>query len=221
MRRATPDSEALASSEDERPWPSSSFGSLPRRRESAVPGLGGIWAAQSRPDFAPSHRLSARASTVRSVATPSPSASDSSAANLPFSIPLQPTAKAGRSLSHSQGQRDPADVQNAPNEHAPVLPLGLLAEEVDTDPDSDSIEGERLTQTTSHPPIGALQRSYTYSTPYHEMHQSNGRNGGYDSHQDAGDRYNGNGVGGLHGKMSRSPCTKIGKGKQTIRVETL
>lgn len=202
MRKATPDSEALASSEDERPWPSSSFGSLPRRRESAVPGLGGIWAAQSRPDFVPSQRLSARASTVRSVATPSPAASDNSAAALPFSIPLQPTAKAGRSLSHSQGQRDPADLQNTLQQQAPALPLGLLAEEVDTDPDSDSGDGdgERLTQTTSHPPIGALQRMSTYPAPYHDLSFSNGRNGGYEAHDGAGDRYNNSGAGGLYGK---------------------
>ncbi|KAK6389077.1 hypothetical protein LTR65_007002 [Meristemomyces frigidus] len=52
VRRATPDSEAVGSSEDERPWPSStSFGSLPRK-EQGMPGLpGGIWSTQRKGSF--------------------------------------------------------------------------------------------------------------------------------------------------------------------------
>ena len=94
------------------------------------------------------------------------SASEGSAA-LPFQIPLHPAPKAGRSLSHSQGQREYPPVTSAHStqpDHAPALPLGLLAEEVDTE--SESELGGGLTQTTSHPPIGTLHRTATFPATY-------------------------------------------------------
>ena len=105
-------------------------------------------------------------SGLRNDATPSPSASEGSAA-LPFQIPLLPAPKAGRSLSHSQGQREYPPVSGAHStqaDHAPALPLGLLAEEVDTESESDL--GGGLTHTTSHPPIGTLHRTATYPATY-------------------------------------------------------
>jgi hypothetical protein len=105
-------------------------------------------------------------SGLRNDATPSPSASEGSAA-LPFSIPLHPAPKAGRSLSHSHGQREYPPVTSAlsaQGDHAPALPLGLLAEEVDTE--SESELGGALTQTTSHPPIGTLHRTATFPVTY-------------------------------------------------------
>ena len=180
MRRETPDSEALASSEDERPWPSApSFGTLPRK-ENGVPGLGGgIW-SQKRGSFKMEHaaqrnaareaRLAAPTqawSGLRAEGTPSPAASEGSNA-LPFAIPLQPTPKLGRSASHSQGQREvPVSLghHHNSNEHGAVLPLGLLAEEVDTETESEL--GGALTHTTSHPPIGStLHRTSTYPATY-------------------------------------------------------
>ena len=197
-RRATPDSEALASSEDERPWPTApSFGSLPRK-ENGVPGLGGgIWSTQKRGSFKmekAAQRNAAREarlgapnqprSGLRAEGTPSPAASDGSAA-LPFSIPLQPAPKAGRSMSHSQGQREvQLSSGTHPNstDHAPVLPLGLLTEEVDTE--SESEFGGGLTHTTSHPPIGTLHRTSTHPSTYDTYY---GRLNGKDFGQTAGE----------------------------------
>ena len=93
--------------------------------------------------------------------TPSPAVSDGSGA-LPFTIPLEPPPKAGRSLSHSQGQRE-FPMSSGANDH--TLPLGLLTEEVDTETDSEL--GGGITQTTSHPPFGsALHRTATYPPTY-------------------------------------------------------
>ncbi|EME46090.1 hypothetical protein DOTSEDRAFT_70175 [Dothistroma septosporum NZE10] len=192
-RRATPDSEAVASSEDERPWPSStSFGKFPMRQNS-VPGLpGGIWSTTRKGSFKMSEaaqrnavreaRLAAPVhpahAALRPGNTPSPSASEG--ASLPFSIPLQPTPKTGRSLSHSQGQRE-APQTSGPHASAAgqvaALPLGLLAEEADTE--SESELGSRLTHTTSHPPIGSLLRTATLPATY--AHAGNGRD--YDEDQ--------------------------------------
>ena len=183
----------MASSEDERPWPTApSFGSLPRK-ENSVPGLGGgIWSTHKRDSFkmekaaqrnaAREARLAAPNQTrsgLRSNTTPSPAASEGSGA-LPFSIPLQPAPKAGRSMSHSQGQREvPQVTGNHTNgsDHATVLPLGLLAEEVDTELESEL--GGGLTHTTSHPPIGSLQRTSTYPSTYDSFYPStNGKGSG-------------------------------------------
>lgn len=209
MRRATPDSEAVASSEDERPWPSApSFGTLPRK-ENGVPGIGGgIWSTQKRGSFkmekaargnaAREARLGAvnpARSGLRADSTPSPAASEGSGA-LPFAIPLQPTPKAGRSLSHSQGQREVLDApggHSGSNNHAPVLPLGLLTEEVDTETDSEL--GGGLTHTTSHPPIGTLQRTSTFPATYDSYYA-------IDHHKDARDT-----VGG--GQASSKPDRKF------------
>ena len=107
-------------------------------------------------------RLSAPRSGLRAEGTPSPSASEGSAA-LPFAIPLQPTPKAGRSLSHSQGQRELSQASGA--QAGANAPLGLLTEEVDTETDSDL--GGSLTHTTSHPHTGnGLQRTATYPLTY-------------------------------------------------------
>lgn len=188
VRRGTPDSEALASSEDERPWPAApSFGSLPRK-ENSVPGLGGgIWSQKRRSIEMEkaAQRNAAREAWLaapsqprrglRTDSTPSPAASEGSGA-LPFSIPLQPAPKAGRSMSHSQGQRElPQSVgaNSSSNDHG-ALPLGLLAEEADTE--SESELGPALTQTTSHPPIGSLQRTSTYPSTYEACYGAlNGR----------------------------------------------
>lgn len=175
LGRATPDSEAVASSEDERPWPSAPvFGMMPRK-ENGVPGLGGgIW-SQKRGSFkmekaaqrnaAREARLAVNAPShgaLRAGNTPSPSVSEGSGA-LPFTIPLQPTTKAGRSLSHSQGQRDFSAGAGAPygsngDREGGALPLGLLTEE-DADTETESELGGVLTQTASHP--YALQRTST------------------------------------------------------------
>ena len=183
MRRATPESEAVVSSEDERPWPSApSFGTLPRK-ENGVPGLGGgIW-SQKRGSFKmekAAQRNAAREARLgapnqprsgwRGESTPSPAASDGSGA-FPFTIPLQPTPKVGRSASHSQGQREvPQNSGTHPssNDHAQVLPLGLLAEEVDTETDSEL--GGALTHTASQPPIGTLQRISTLPSTYESFY---------------------------------------------------
>ncbi|KAK3684598.1 hypothetical protein LTR37_020129 [Vermiconidia calcicola] len=127
-------------------------------------------------------RLAAPSQTrsgLRTDTTPSPAASEGSGA-LPFSIPLQPAPKAGRSMSHSQGQREvPQVTGNHTNgsDHATVLPLGLLAEEVDTELESEL--GGGLTHTTSHPPIGSLQRTSTYPSTYDSFYPStNGKGSG-------------------------------------------
>ena len=154
-----------------------------------MPGLGGgIWSTQKRGSFkmekaaqrnaALGARLGApgqQRSGLRADSTPSPAASEGSGA-LPFSIPLQPAPKAGRSMSHSQGQREVLQALGAhPNSNDPTskLPLGLLTEEVDTE--SESEFGGGLTHTTSHPPIGALQRTSTYPSTYDAYY--NGING--------------------------------------------
>lgn len=190
MRRATPDSEAVASSEDERPWPmATTFGSLPRK-ENGVPGLGGgIWSSsQSRGSFKlgeQARRNAAREArmgapnnaSARPANTPSPATSSDHGANsLPFAIPLQPTPKLGRSLSHSQGQREmPASstgsTQQASTgiERPAALPLGLLNEEVedgDAESDHESDLGGMLTQTVSHPVFSNLHRTSTLPTQY-------------------------------------------------------
>ncbi|KAI7085015.1 hypothetical protein KC356_g6266 [Hortaea werneckii] len=188
IRRATPDSEALGSSEDERPWPAQpSFGNLPRR-ENSVHGLpGGIWSTQRKGSFKLSEaaqrnsvrevRLGAtnqQPSALRAADTPSPATSSEGAGSLPFAIPLQPTPKAHRSLSHSHGQRDPPQGASS---GGPALPLGLLAEE-DNDTDSEDGQGAQLTQTVSQPvpPFGALQRASTYSA-YDHLNNGESRNG--------------------------------------------
>ena len=190
MRRATPDSEAVGSSEDERPWPAApSFGNLPRK-DNSVPGLGGgIWSTQKRGSFKMEKTAQRNAtreawlgapnqprSGLRADSTPSPAASEGSGA-LPFAIPLQPTPKAGRSLSHSQGQREISTALGthpSSKDHASILPLGLLTEEVDTETESEL--GGGLTQTTSHPPIGSLHRTSTYPSTYASYYaSSNGK----------------------------------------------
>ena len=187
FRTDTPDSDAVASSEDERPWPRApSFGVLPRN-ENDVPGLGGgIWSTQKRGSFKmekAAQRNAAREARLGASnlhfggfgvdSTPSPSISDGSGA-LPFSIPLQPTPKAGRSLSHSQGQRDlglsPAGRTSA-HDSALGAPLGLLTEEDDAETDSEL--GGALTHTTSHPPMSFLQRTTTYPAAYDVYHGGN------------------------------------------------
>ncbi|WPH00426.1 Hypothetical protein R9X50_00325400 [Acrodontium crateriforme] len=188
-RRATPDSEAVASSEDERPWPSStSFGSLPRK-EGSVPGLpGGIWSTQRRGSYklsdAPPRNVARDSrlgisthaqSALRAESTPSPAASEGTG-TLPFSFPLQPTSKTVRSLSHSQGQREaPQSSGNGSNGPDHVLPLGLLTEEADADTESDF--GTTLTHTMSHPPPGSLHRTSTFPLAYEHTH---GYNNGHD-----------------------------------------
>lgn len=109
---------------------------------------------------------------IRVEGTPSPAASDKSGA-LPFSIPSQPPPKAGRSLSHSQGQRE---MILGANEHT-VLPLGLLTEEADTE--SESELGGGLSHTTSHPPIGTLQRTMTMPSTYQSYSAGINGRGGY------------------------------------------
>jgi hypothetical protein len=198
-RGGTPESEAVVSSEDERPWPSStSFGSLPHK-ENGVPGLGGgIWSSssQKRGSFKLSEtaqrnaareaRLAAPSShgALRSANTPSPSTDGPGA--LPFAIPLQPTPKTHRSLSHSHGQREAAQIAGAAGGQASggALPLDLLAEDNETDADEESEYGNHLTHTVSHPPIGALQRSATYSTAYGTSSgYMNGRGSDYSDHR--------------------------------------
>ena len=158
-----------------------------------MPGLGGgIWSTQKRGSFkmekaaqrnaAREARLGAPTqprSGLRPNSTPSPAASEGSGA-LPFSIPLQPVPKAGRSLSHSQGQREiphTSGTYPSSNDNGAALPLGLLAEEVDTE--SESELGGGLTHTTSHPPIGSLHRTSTYPTTYDAYYNpSNGKEAG-------------------------------------------
>lgn len=194
MRRATPDSEAVASSEDEKPWPSATtFGSLPRK-ENGVPGIGGgIWATQSRGSFKLSdqaRRIAAREarlgapnpthSSARSANTPSPAASSEETNTLPFTIPLQPTPKAGRSLSHSQGQRE-MPFSSAPSVQphqagGGMVPMGLLneAEEGDDDTEDEYEYGSgSLTQLSSQPPLAALQRTVTMPSQYESYGYSN------------------------------------------------
>jgi len=152
-----------------------------------VPGLpGGIWSTQKRGSFKMSeaaHRNVAREvrlaapnahNVLRTANTPSPAASEGAENGaLPFAIPLQPTPKAGRSLSHSHGQREQA-LASTGSSGAPALPLGLLTEETDTETDSEL--GGPITHTVSHPPIGSLQRASTYSTAFEQLPSSrNGR----------------------------------------------
>ena len=194
MRRATPDSEAVVSSEDEKPWPSATtFGSLPRK-ENGVPGIGGgIWASQSRGSFKLSdqaRRIAAREAylgapnpthpSARSANTPSPAASIEGTNTLPFAIPLQPTPKAGRSLSHSQGQREIpfSALPNVQGQQAGggMVPMGLLneAEESDDDTEDEYEYGSgSLTQLSSQPPLAALQRTVTMPSQYESYGYSN------------------------------------------------
>lgn len=189
MRRTTPNSETLASSEDEGPWPSATtFGSLPSK-ENGVPGLGGgIWSSsrscgsfglgkQARRNAAREARLEApNKGSARSANTQSRATSSEHGANfLPFAIPLQPTSKADRSLSHSQGQREVPSSSSVSNqqgvaraERPAVWPLGLLNEEIEDDYESDreSELGGMLTQIASHPVFGNVQRTSTLATQY-------------------------------------------------------
>ncbi|GIZ42965.1 hypothetical protein CKM354_000621200 [Cercospora kikuchii] len=187
-RRATPDSEAVASSEDEKPWPSSmSFGKFPLK-EGGMPGLpGGIWSTRSGSfKLSDKAKLDARASVrlgaVNQVrGTPSPSVSEGAGA-LPFAIPLQPTPKTGRSMSHSQGQREPSqNVSSTQQGNHAALPLGLLAEE-EADTESESELGTRLTHTTSHPPIGSLMRTATLPPTFDHPRGSSNDSDYQDSH---------------------------------------
>lgn len=139
-----------------------------------MPGLpGGIWSTRSGsfklPDKAKMDvRANVRLGVVNQAhagvrATPSPSVSEGAGGALPFAIPLQPIPKMGRSLSHSTGQREGSQ-RSSGQQHTgaaghTALPLGLLAEEVDTESESDA--GTRLTHTTSHPPMGSLMRTAT------------------------------------------------------------
>nr|POE99499.1 uncharacterized protein pb7e8.02 [Quercus suber] len=194
VRRATPDSEALASSEDERPWPSSTtFGTLPRK-DTGVPGLpGGIWSATKRGSFkmgeaakrniARDVRLGAPYQAqslmgLRAGSTPSPAPSTEGVSQLPFPIPLQPKPKVMRSLSHSQGQQEIMHtlVGTQPGAADHALPLGLLAEEDADVEETDSDFGVQLTHTTSHPPIGTLQRTATLPMAYDPGSQGYGHN---------------------------------------------
>jgi len=155
-----------------------------------MPGLtGGIWSvsSQKRGSFKLSDAAKRNAgrearlgvtenthSALRMANTPSPAASEGAAASLPFAIPLQPTPKAHRSLSHSQGQRETPQASSVyPNQGSGgrALPMGLLAEDNETDEDEDSDFGGHLTHTVSHPPIGALQRAATYSAAYEDRLQ--------------------------------------------------
>lgn len=165
------------------------FGSLPRK-ENGVPGLGGgIWSSsqsrgsfklgeQARRNAAREARMGApNTASARPANTPSPATSSDHGANsLPFAIPLQPTPKVGRSLSHSQGQREAPPVSTASTQQAlagmerpAALPLGLLNEEVE-DGDAESEHGSdlggMLTQTVSHPVFGNLHRTSTLPTQY-------------------------------------------------------
>jgi hypothetical protein len=151
--------------------------------ESGVPGLpGGIWSATRSGSFKMDKaKLDAARASVRLTAphqppggirgTPSPSVGSEGNGNgsLPFSFPLQPTPKTGRSLSHSQGQRE---YSQAGATHSAALPLGLLTEEADTE--SESEMGSKLTQTTSHPPIRSLLRGATMPLSFDQRDSSNG-----------------------------------------------
>lgn len=148
--------------------------------EGGMPGLpGGIWSTGRGSFKMDKKQLDAARANIRLGApnpvhatlraTPSPSASEG-AATLPFAIPLQPTTKTGRSLSHSQGQRE--SLQNSAAHqtsggHAAVLPLGLLAEE-EADTESESELGSKLTHTVSHPPIGSLMRTATLPPTFNQ-----------------------------------------------------
>jgi hypothetical protein len=109
--------------------------------------------------------------SFRADATPSPAPSDASG-TIPFSIPMQPVLKTGRSMSHSHGQREVPSGGTGSEVHT----LGLLAEEeADTESESE-ILGGGLTHTTSHPPIGTLQRTSTFPSTYESYYQGlNGR----------------------------------------------
>lgn len=223
-RRATPDSEAVVSSEDERPWPASTtFGKFPVKQNS-VPGLpGGIWSTQKRDSFKLSeaaHRNAVRDVRLGAVtahaglrpgSTPSPSASES-AGTLPFAIPLQPTPKTGRSLSHSQGQREVAQTSgphSGVSHPAGALPLGLLAEEADTE--SESEIGSKLTHTASHP---APMRTATLPTTY-EVHRggSNGR------HHDTRDQSPPSHPALLRGRTFESAFANLALGKSLLQAQ--
>lgn len=149
-----------------------------------MPGLpGGIWSTGRKGSFKmteAAHRNAAREvrlgatnpghSGLRQANTPSPATSGGTSegtGSLPFAIPLQPTPKAHRSLSHSHGQRE-APQQVSTGAGGPALPLGLLAEEEnDTDSEDGSHDfGGQLTQTVSQPPYSGLQRASTYSAVY-------------------------------------------------------
>lgn len=158
-----------------------------------MPGLpGGIWSTQRKGSFKMSeaaHRNAAREvrlgagnphSSLRTANTPSPDMSEGTG-TLPFAFPLQPTPKTHRSLSHSQGQREPPQrsaTLAAGDNGASALPLGLLAEENDNETD-DGLGGH-LTQTVSHPPIGSLQRAATYSAAYDHLYGVNYGRGQHD-----------------------------------------
>lgn len=104
----------------------------------------------------------------RNGRTPSPAVSDGSSV-MPTTVPLQAMPKLGRSLSHSQGQREFTQALPGSNEHHPAaLPLGLLAEEGDTE--SDSELGGELTHTKSQPSLSFLHRTSTYPPTYESFY---------------------------------------------------
>jgi hypothetical protein len=182
-QQTLPDSDAVSSSGDERPWPTSTTFAHAPLRDTPLSGLsGGIW-GQQRGSFkmTDSAKRNAvmevrRAAGIHNIGGSALSTGDGTptsagAGSLPFAIPLHAHLKTGRSLSHSQGQRELPVMNNhnvqgntsASGGQPATLPLALLSEEADTDSESDS--GNRLTHTLSHPPIGSLARTTTLPTP--------------------------------------------------------
>ena len=167
---------------------------------------GGIWSTQKRGSFKLSEAAQRNATRevklgatnpqhpgLRPANTPSPATSSEGAGSLPFAIPLQPTPKAHRSLSHSHGQRE-GPQSGIAGAGAPALPLGLLAEEGSDTESEDGMGGPQLTQTVSQPPIGALQRASTYSAAYDHLYNGNGGRG-YQEDVGFGQPVSGNGHG--------------------------
>lgn len=70
-----------------------------------------------------------------------------------------------------------SSTQPSAGDHA--LPLGLLTEEDTFTNENDSDFGAQLTYTTSHPPMGMLQRTSTMPAAYENTLHSyaSGRNG--------------------------------------------
>jgi hypothetical protein len=182
-QQTLPESDAVSSSGDERPWPTSTTFAHAPLRDTPLSGLsGGIW-GQQRGSFkmTDSAKRNAvmevrRAAGAHSLGGSALSTGDGTptsagAGSLPFAIPLHAHLKTGRSLSHSQGQRELPMMNNhsaqgnstASGGQPAALTLALLSEEADTDSESES--GHRLTHTLSHPPIGSLARTNTLPTP--------------------------------------------------------
>lgn len=93
--------------------------------------------------------------------------------------PIQPVPKSGRSLSHSQGQREFLQTSRGNSSVEYAIPLGLLAEEGDTESDSEA-DTDRPTQKARHPPIGSLQRVATMPASSDAFHAH--RNGDHAQH---------------------------------------